>query len=207
VTEIEARLRRVLERARTLGFLGPGPVDPHIVHARGFAAASGLTAPDSIVDLGSGGGVPGLVLSIMWPAATMLLVEANQRRSRHLVEAVAELELGDRVSVVTERGEGVAHDPQFRESFELAVARGFAEPAVTAEIAAGLVRVGGQLVVSEPPDARPERWPAPALAELGFGEPAFAARDQGHYVAVPKTGPTGPQIPRGIGRPAKRPLW
>jgi 16S rRNA (guanine527-N7)-methyltransferase len=207
VTEIEARLRRVLERARTLGFLGPGPVEPHIAHARGFAAASGLTAPDSIVDLGSGGGVPGLVLAIMWPAATMLLVEANQRRSRHLVEAVAELELGDRVSVVTERGEGVAHDPQFRENFELAVARGFAEPAVTAEIAAGLVRVGGQLVVSEPPDARPERWPAAGLAELGFGEPAFAARDQGHYVAAPKTRPTDPQVPRGIGRPAKRPLW
>src|SRR4051812_34590597 len=59
------QLIETLEEARTAGFLGPGPVEPHIRHAQGFAAAVVAALgrePANFADLGSGGGVPGLVL-------------------------------------------------------------------------------------------------------------------------------------------------
>src|ERR671910_2023246 len=72
------RLVDVLNRSRSLGFLGPGSVRVHIEHAKGFAAASDGT-PGCFADLGSGGGVPGLVLALHWEKAQAVLLEAGGR--------------------------------------------------------------------------------------------------------------------------------
>ena len=75
-------LHDVLAEAREAGFLGPGPITPQIRHAEGFAlvarrlAAPGPTRP-RLVDLGSGGGLPGLVVALQWPEAS---VESSRRR-------------------------------------------------------------------------------------------------------------------------------
>src|SRR4051794_28553324 len=53
----------VLADARDAGFLGPGPIEPHIAHAEGFGAAAEQAlgrAPENFADLGTGGGIPGL---------------------------------------------------------------------------------------------------------------------------------------------------
>ncbi|MGZ4710399.1 MAG: RsmG family class I SAM-dependent methyltransferase, partial [Acidimicrobiales bacterium] len=141
----------VLERSRDLGFLGPGPVEPHIEHARRFSAALTGPRPARALDLGSGGGLPGLVLILAWPSTVWCLLDANQRRTDFLTDAVDELGVADRVTVVRGRAEEVAHDPAHRGRFDLVVARSFGKPAVTAECAAGFLVVGGMLVVSEPP--------------------------------------------------------
>ena len=60
---IDASLLAVLERSRELGFLGPGPVRPHVLHARSYLHLLDGTRPLRVLDLGSGGGVPGLVLA------------------------------------------------------------------------------------------------------------------------------------------------
>jgi hypothetical protein len=78
---------------------------------------------------------------------------------------------------------------------------------VTAEIAAGLVAVDGVLVVSEPPASDPSRWPAEALAGLGFGPVSEVAARGGHFAVLRKVQPAPASAPRGVGRPAKRPLW
>jgi hypothetical protein len=78
---------------------------------------------------------------------------------------------------------------------------------VTAEIAAGLVSVGGVLVVSEPPEVDAERWPREGLAELGFGTAEPVVRSGAHFVVAHKLSATPERFPRGVGRPAKRPLW
>src|SRR5581483_5139953 len=95
-------LLAVLEEARDLGFLGPGPLKPHLDNAEGFRAAWDGPPPPSAVDLGSGGGLPGLPLAIAWPATAWLLVEANGRRARFLAQAVRRLGLGNRVRVRNE---------------------------------------------------------------------------------------------------------
>ena len=203
-------LLEVLRRAREYGYLGPGPIETHFEHALGFGAAfvSRYAAPPrNFCDLGTGGGVPGLVLGVLWPEAQGVLIESMQRRAASLRQALVDLNLGDRIRVAEGRAEEFAHEPGLRESFTLVTARSFAEPAVTAEIAAGLVEVGGVLIVSEPPEPDSRRWPADGLAELGFGEPDRFVADSGTFATIPKSSHAPADRPRGVGKPGKRPLW
>jgi 16S rRNA (guanine527-N7)-methyltransferase len=197
----------LLERARDRGLLGPGPVREHIQHAEAFAVAAG-PPPELFADLGSGAGIPGLVLALLWPDAGGLLLDAGERRTAHLEEAVLELEVGERVSVVRGRAEVVARDPAWRERADLVVSRSFGRPAVTAECAVGLLRPGGRLVVSEPPVAdAATRWPAGPLADLGFGAAAPVEAEAAHFVRLERVGDQSDRWPRRTGVPGKRPLW
>ena len=201
-------LADVLEDARALGLLGPGAVDRQLRHSVDLAAAIG-DFDGRFLDLGSGGGLPGLVLAREFPAARGVLLDAGQRRGDFLREGVERLHLGDRVEVVTGRAEVLARSASLRTAFDLVVARSFGAPAVTAECAVGFLRAGGSLVVTEPPasSGSTDRWPVEGLARLGFG-PALEIRhgDTG-AVRIQSRGLPEDQWPRREGVPTKRPLW
>lgn len=192
----------VLEQARAFGFLGPGPVAPHVEHALGFAAAF-TSPPERFVDLGSGGGVPGLVLAEHWPEGHSVLLDSMERRTAFLAEAVAALGWENRVEVVRARAEEFGRAQ--RGAFDAVVARGFAPPAVTAECAAPLLRVGGLLVVSEPPDGG-SRWPADRVAQLGLQDEGVLVASA-RYQVLRQSGTCPDTYPRRVGIPGKRPLW
>jgi 16S rRNA (guanine527-N7)-methyltransferase len=197
-----------LVRARDRGFLGPGEVSRHLDHSLGFVevARSVLGAPPArLADLGSGGGVPGLVLASAWPETQVLLVESSVRRAEALRTEAAGLGLG-RVLILEGRAEEQARLPDYREQFDLVTARSFASPPVTAEIAAGFVAVGGVVLVSEPPGAA-DRWPAEPLEQLGLDPPQFCTASGAHYVWLRKRRPIPADRPRQRGRAVKRPLW
>jgi hypothetical protein len=197
----------VLEDARRLGFLGPGPVEGHVRHAAHMAAAIGAPA-GRFLDLGTGGGIPGLVLAIAWPDAAGALLDSRERRTTFLVDAVTALGLGDRIEVIAARAEEAAHDPAHRGRYTLVVARGFGPPAVTAECAAGFLAPGGRLAVSEPPDTDPtERWPTVGVTQLGFTPPEVERADGVTVAILTLTTPAKAHVPRESGRPTKRPLW
>jgi 16S rRNA (guanine527-N7)-methyltransferase len=200
-------LRVVLEEARALGFLGPGPVDRQLEHALALARSVG-DFEGKMLDLGSGGGLPGLVLLDGWPTARGVLLDAQRRRCDFLERAVATLDLGERVAVRCGRAEVLARDPELRATFDLVVARSFGPPAVTAECAVGFLRDDGELVVTEPPDLEPTaRWDAAGLAQLGFA-PAVAIREgETGAVRIRLAAPIDERWPRRDGVPAKRPLW
>lgn len=203
-------LVRILEDARDAGFLGPGQVESHLEHAQGFgevAEAALGRVPESFADLGTGGGVPGLVLASRWGTARGVLVESNGRRSEALRWALIRLGFESRVTVVEERAELVARDPAYREQFDLVTARSFAASAPTAEIAAGLVAVGGAVVVSEPPEQDPDRWPEVNLREVGLGPVVPQSSAEAHFAVLPKVQAVSEEYPRRVGRPMKRPLW
>jgi 16S rRNA (guanine527-N7)-methyltransferase len=200
-------LRALLTAARELGFLGPGPIEDHLAHAGGFIdalRAAGAADPAVLVDLGSGGGVPGLVLLVRAVAGRVVLVESMARRAAFLREAVTRLGAADRAVVVEDRAEVVGRGP-LRGTVEVVVARGFGAPAVVAECAAPLLRIGGLLVVSEPPDEH-DRWPAGALDELGLA-PAGSLTAPFHYRWLRQATACPARYPRPVGRPAKRPLF
>lgn len=156
------------------------------------------------LDLGSGGGLPGLVLAALAPATRWVLLDAQHRRTGFLVDAVNRLGWVERVTVLCARAE-VAGRGALRGELDLVVARGFGEPAVTAECGAPFLRPGGALVVAEPPGA-PDRWSSDGLAALGlrpdatFISPVAARRFRQEQ-------PCPSRFPRRDGLPRKRPLF
>lgn len=160
-------LRAALAEARALGFLGPGPLEAHEASAAAFADAL-VEIRGRALDLGSGGGVPGLLLAGRFQTATWVLVDRNRRRTSFLARWVADLGWSERVAVWRGGAEEGARDPCLRGTCETVVARSFGPPAVTAECAAGFLRPGGRLAVAEPPDGDQERWSEVGLGELGL---------------------------------------
>jgi 16S rRNA (guanine527-N7)-methyltransferase len=163
-----------------------------------------LADAHSVVDVGSGGGMPGIPLKIARPDLRVVLVEADRRRAAFLVHAAAELAID--VEVVAERAEAAARGP-LRETFDAAVCRALAPMPVVAELCLPFVRVGGRLLAMK---TRVEEAAA-AIAALGGGPvqvvPAPSdAREEGVVVVVPKVAPTPDAYPRRPGVPARRPL-
>lgn len=198
-------LAAALERAQQLGFVGPGPLDVHIEHSRALAALLD-PPPRSFLDLGSGAGLPGLVLALEWPASIGILLEANGRRAEHLRRSVTELNLAERLTVVEARAEAAARG-QWRGSIELVIARSFGPPPVTAECGVAFLRTGGRLAVSEPPGAPAGRWDPGGLARLGLSAPTIHS-SPGVSVAVMRLEAAPEERwPRRDGVPAHRPLW
>src|SRR5256885_7021684 len=107
-----------------------------------------LGEADRLVDVGSGGGLPGLPLKIARPDLAVTLVEADQAKAAFLVGACAELGLRD-VDVLARRAEDVGRDTQHREKFDVAVARALAPMPVLVELCLPLVRVGGRLLAQK----------------------------------------------------------
>jgi 16S rRNA (guanine527-N7)-methyltransferase len=214
-------VRAALLGARELGFLGPGPIDRHARHAQGFVdlAKSQPLTPQRphILDLGSGGGLPGLILADQWPEATLVLLDANQRRTDFLRGAVISTGLQDRVQVVQVRAEVGGRDPLFRTNFDGVVVRSFGPPAVVAECAAPFLREGGWLIVSEPPaekisddqEAPPDesgRWPAESLAQVGLAPVEFVRQEFGYQV-LRQANRCPQRFPRRDGVPSRKPLF
>lgn len=211
MTVERADLEAILQSSQAAGFLGPGDLEVHVEHAIAFAAvidAAAGPAPERILDLGSGGGVPGLVLAARcWPSAHWVLLDAAARRTEFLEWAVEELGLQSRVTVCRDRAESAGRDEELRGTMDVVLARSFASPPITVECAAPLLRVGGLLVVSEPPGAMIQsRWPAEPLAELGMSR-------EGHQVGPPamvwirQQSLAAERWPRRVGIPGKRPLY
>jgi 16S rRNA (guanine527-N7)-methyltransferase len=203
-------LEAVLERSRSLGFLGPGSLRVQAEHAAGFAAGPG-PAPGRFLDLGSGGGVPGLVLAGLWPDAEGVLLDASERRCAFLAEAIDHLGLAGRVRVVRARAEEAGRSADLRGSMDVVTARGFGPPPVTAECGAPFLRVGGRLVVSEPPDGGADeppasRWPAEGLATVGLA-PDRAWSEPYRYRSFVAVAACPARYPRRVGVPGKRPLF
>jgi 16S rRNA (guanine527-N7)-methyltransferase len=167
-----------------------------------------------LADLGSGGGLPGLVTATEWPKATLVLIESNGRRAAFLRRAVERLDLEARVSIREERAEVCGRDADLREAFDGVLARSFGRPAVLAECAAPLLQIGAWLLVSEPPlpsgpdgqNEQQERWPPEPLRQFGL-EPAEVVHEGFEYRVLRQVEACPERFPRRNGVPAKKPLF
>lgn len=162
-------LTETLRQAQRFGFFGDRPIDEAIAHARGFVDAIGSLAPGSrLIDLGSGGGLPGLVLAEAHREVAITLLDRRQKRTDFLELATRRLgfkhvrvRCADVADVIRE----VAADPA--SAFDVVTARGFGPPEFTLRSARALVADGGRIAISEPPTTG-NRWDPGLLAELGL---------------------------------------
>ena len=169
-------LLETLRLAQRLGFFGAAPIEDAVTHAHSFVEALGDVAPGTrIADIGSGGGLPGLVLAWALPQASITLVDRRQKRTDFLERAVRRLGLGH-VTVRCEDVEDVVRGVATGAipPFEVVTARGFGPPDLTLTLAVGLLGARpGTIVVSEPPDR--DRWDPVLLDRLGVSSSRIGA--------------------------------
>jgi 16S rRNA (guanine527-N7)-methyltransferase len=199
---VSARDRDVIEQRHILESLAFGAV----LQRRGL-----LRVGTGLLDLGAGGGLPGIPIKVAWPAIELTLLESVGRKCRFLEQMVEELRLQD-TTVVEQRAEVASRDPGMRESQHVVVARAVAPLAVLVEYALPLLRVGGWLAAVKGSTASRELQAADrALTEIGgrfVDAPRLDARAGApqFVVLIEKTGATPDRYPRREGVPAKRPL-
>lgn len=174
-------------------------------------ADQGLTLRDrSLIDVGSGTGVPGIPLKILEPSLRLTLVEAKRRKAQFLEAVLPVLGLSD-VTVVTQRAEQAARNPDHRDQYDFAVAKALAPMRTLAELMLPFVTMGGVAIAPKGSDAENEvkeahvaietlKGSVRAVAPLPLSDPAQ------QVILVDKDLPTPLRYPRRPGVPAKRPL-
>jgi 16S rRNA (guanine527-N7)-methyltransferase len=164
------------------------------------------------IDVGSGAGLPGLALKLALPQLSLTLVEATGKKAAFLVDLVDALAL-DGVEVYAERAETLAHRPDQRGTYDVALARALAPLTPLLELTLPFLRVGGVLVAPRRGDDDAARTAAGEASRVLGGGPlqivpvAVEPLTDGRVLAVvDKLKPTPVAYPRRPGQPARRPL-
>lgn len=185
----------------------------HLLDAVAALPVLDSTGATSALDLGSGGGVPGIPLALARPGVRWVLVDSVRKKADVLATIAAELGLAN-VTVVAERAELLGRKAAHRERHDLVAARACAPLQVLAELAMPLLRVGGTLLAWKGPlaagDEELERGTV-GLHAVGGGlpglQPAGLTALGGHtFVLARKERPTPDRYPRRPGEPGRRPL-
>ncbi|XP_010533483.1 PREDICTED: uncharacterized protein LOC104809258 [Tarenaya hassleriana] len=166
----------------------------------------------NLIDVGSGAGLPGLVIAIACPDWRVTLMESINKRCVFLEHVVNVTGISN-VQILRGRAENLGHDAMYREKFDVAIARAVAEMRVLAEYCLPLVRVGGLFVAAKGHDPKEEVQNAEKAVRFMGGSilqicPVESHSPYGQRTAVIslKHGPTPQKYPRDPGTPAKAPL-
>jgi len=151
----DAPLLDALAVIQARGAIGERSLPAAVAHADRFVD---LIPPGarSLVDLGSGGGLPALVIAWRRPQLKVTMVERRATRADLLRRAVSALGLGDRVEVRAIDAQRLCEEAPH--DFEVVTARSFADPGTTVEMIDELLASGGMALVSEPPTDRSDAW-------------------------------------------------
>jgi 16S rRNA (guanine527-N7)-methyltransferase len=164
------------------------------------------------IDVGAGAGFPGVPIKIVWPALRLTLLEATGKKVCFLEHLIAELKLRH-VILIHGRAEELAHQPEHRATYDLALARAVAPLSPLLELTLPFLRPYGWLLAWKGPTAATEAMASErAMAVLGGRlhgifpiEVPYLAEDR-FIVAVQKVHSTPEQFPRRAGVPVRRPL-
>ena len=160
------------------------------------------------VDVGTGGGLPAMVLAIVFPDRPLHMIEATGKKCRFLADTANSLGL-ENVTVHPLRAEEAGRDPALRESFDRCFSRAVSALNVLVELSAPLLQVGGTMMALKGEGYQQEIEDARHAGELlGLG-PARAhpvAYSGGAILELSKVHPTPDKYPRKPGMPNKRPL-
>jgi 16S rRNA (guanine527-N7)-methyltransferase len=186
----------------------------HLSDALSCYTVEDLRWANSVIDIGSGGGLPGVPLGIVRSELRVVLLEAVEKKVRFLEYARAALGLQN-IEVLHARAEDVGKKPAYREAFDLATARALAALPVIVEYCAPFVRTGGTILAMKGrlPEEELSRGIA-ASRELGVElrevrEVKYRAQlpqKERRLVVLDKVDATADRFPRRVGLAKKRPL-
>jgi 16S rRNA (guanine527-N7)-methyltransferase len=166
----------------------------------------------TLLDLGTGGGLPGMVLAIACPELTVFLLDATGKKVAFLDDVVQRLDLTN-TSTIHARAEEVAHQPRYRNAFDLVTARAVSTLPALLELGLPFLRPGGHLILPKGSDLDTELAAGEAAARVLGGDilasdflPDVGSTIETRLVIVRKVGATPTAYPRRAGIPAKSPL-
>jgi 16S rRNA (guanine527-N7)-methyltransferase len=184
----------------------------HVVDSLGVYSFDLIKKGDRVLDLGTGGGFPGLPLAIAYPDCNFVLVDATDKKVRAVEQMAGDLGLTN-VTCMQGRAEALGQDAQFREQFNVVVARALAPPTVLMEYALPFVTVGGTFVAYQGPDIVDKideiQRAVPLLGGTFSKIESFLLPDDSGkrvFVVITKTSRTKADFPRKDGIPRKKPL-
>lgn len=196
--------------AKTMGEI----VDDHVLDSISCLLFEPLRESELLVDVGSGGGLPGVPLGIVIDGLRVSLVEATAKKARFLEGAVRELGYPG-FQVLNRRIEEVGVSEEFRGRYDVATARAVASLDVLAEYCLPLVKVGGHVVAMKGQVEAGELRSGKCAAKILGAEivavitvsrlPEYEEKRR-CLVVFEKTRETPGKYPRRIGLPAKKPL-
>ncbi len=160
-----------------------------------------------VIDIGSGGGVPGIPLAIVLAAMDFVLLEATGKKAQFLRAAALDLGLHN-ATVIQGRAEALGQDHRgHRERYDAATVRAVGHLAVVAELAAPLVRPGGLVLAVKGAKAETElAEAAKAFGLVGARHAATIPTPTGRVVVLEKATRTPRMYPRRDGEPKRSPL-
>ncbi|NLD11467.1 16S rRNA (guanine(527)-N(7))-methyltransferase RsmG [Aminicella lysinilytica] len=163
-----------------------------------------------ILDLGTGGGFPGVPLAILDPDKEFVLVDSLLKRLKIINELTGKLGISN-VNTIHGRAEDLGRKPELRESFDLCVSRAVADLSVLAEYAIPFVKVGGYFIAYKGSDCETEvRNADKAIRTLGGEILRIDKADQTgmehSLIIIKKIKGTAGKYPRSAGKPSKSPI-
>jgi len=200
------------ERSRSLNLVSSGDTevirDRHILDS--LAVVPILQGNEKIIDIGTGAGFPGLPVKIWYPDTHVILVESRMKRAEFLMDAVVALGI-ENCEVLNQRVEMVAHIPEYRGHFDVALARAVANLSVLWEYMLPLLKIGGVAVAYKSRGIIQEIKDSEVCLEILGGQledtvEYVAADYKGLLVVARKVRPCPEEYPRLPGRAEKRPI-
>ncbi len=166
----------------------------------------------SMIDVGTGAGFPGLPLKIVHPKSLLTLVESIKKKAGFCQEVARVLGM-KQVIVSSERAETLGQDWQYREFFDIALARAVASMPTLVEYLLPLVKVGGRVIMQKGSSAKSEAEAARNAIRLMGGKLLDLKQvvlpgleDERYLVVIEKIKPTPAEFPRAVGVPSKAPI-
>ena len=160
-----------------------------------------------VLDLGSGGGIPGIPLAIADSSINFTLLDSTLKKCNFLNTACKKINLNN-VIICYERAENVGDvNGKFRDKFDAVVSRAVGELSVLLELSIPLIRPGGFLLAIKGEKAQDEISKSSNALKILNAEVIDVHRSKtGRIVVVQKIGPTPRKYPRRPGEPKKEPL-